>query len=134
LRIVINEIQQHAWIVFIFFLFFSQIKELELKLKQQEHDRSAVELNVTPIKICYLWLCYMKWYLSIFLFVLSDQRAGAQVEGTRTRAICCGTKGDSLNDVLSSILLYDLFYYQYPAFFFLCKKYHSNVAVAITDI
>ena len=72
--------------------------------------------------------------LSIFLFVLSDQRAGAQVEGTRTRAICCGTKGDSLNDVLSSILLYDLFYYQYPAFFFLCKKYHSNVAVAITDI
>jgi len=66
LRIVINEIQQHAWIVFIFFLFFSQIKELELKLKQQEHDRSAVELNVTPIKICYLWLCYMKLYYQYF--------------------------------------------------------------------
>jgi len=60
--------------------------------------------------------------LSILLIVLLDQRDGAQVEGTRTPAICGGTKGDSLNDVLSSILLYDLFYYQYPAFFFFAKN------------
>ena len=35
-------------------------------MKEQEHDRSAVELKVTPIKICYRWLCYMKWYYQYF--------------------------------------------------------------------
>jgi kinesin family protein C2/C3 len=47
------------------FLSFPQIKKLELKLKEQEHDRSAEELKVTPIKIkhcIYIWLWYMNQF------------------------------------------------------------------------
>jgi len=100
--------------------FFSQIKELEVKLKEQEHDRSVVELSVSSMKMLSMNLVYelVLSLLLLLLFVLSDQRAGAQAEGTRTPTICCRTKGDSLNDVLSSILLYYKFCDQFPAFYF----------------
>jgi hypothetical protein len=102
-----------------FMIFFSQIKELEVKLKEQEHDRSVVELSVSSTKMLSLNLVYeLALSLLLLLFVLSDQRAGAQAEGTRTPTICCRTKGDSLNDVLSSILLYYKFCDQFPAFYF----------------
>ena len=89
-------------------------------MKEQEHDRSVVELSVSSTKMLSLNLVYelVLSLLLLLLFVLSDQRAGAQAEGTRTPTICCRTKGESLNDVLSSILLYYKFCYQFPAFYF----------------
>ena len=80
-------------------------------MKEQEHDRSVVELSVSSMKMLSMNLVYelVLSLLLLLLFVLSDQRAGAQAEGTRTPTICCRTKGDSLNDVLSLNLLYNRF-------------------------
>lgn len=84
------------------FFFFSQIQELEVKLKEQQHDRSAMELSVSSTKMLSSDLVN-ELVLSLLLFVSSDQRDGASVEGRRTPAICCRTKGDSLNGVLHLI-------------------------------
>ena len=48
------------------------------------------------------------WDCFYILFLFSDQRAGAQVEGTRAWPISCGTKGDSYKDLLSLALLYEM--------------------------
>ncbi|ONL92878.1 Di-glucose binding protein with Kinesin motor domain [Zea mays] len=72
------------------------IQELEVKLKEQQHDRSAMELSVSSTKMLSSDLVN-ELVLSLLLFVSSDQRDGAKVQGRRTPAICCRTKGDSLN-------------------------------------